>query len=72
MWKNTIGRPFECDRCQKRFSRSDNLNQHLHIHARAEGADTPSGELVAFNASDVEKEDTEDGDAAFLPLQRAA
>jgi transcription factor STE12 len=63
---HTMERPFQCDRCSKRFSRSDNLNQHLRIHTRAEGADTSSGELVAFDGSDMENEDTEDGDAAFF------
>lgn len=65
MRTHTMERPFQCNRCKKRFSRSDNLNQHLRIHIRAEGAETPSGEIVAFDA-EMENEDTEEGDAAFL------
>jgi hypothetical protein len=30
-------KPFACERCRKRFSRSDNLGQHLKVHKR-EGA----------------------------------
>lgn len=65
MRTHTMERPFQCNRCEKRFSRSDNLNQHLRIHTRAEGVDTHSGEIVAFDA-EMENEDTEEGEAAFL------
>ncbi|KAH0834124.1 STE-12 alpha [Lanmaoa asiatica] len=50
---HTMERPYQCDRCMKRFSRSDNLNQHLRIHFRADGDDTNSGE---FGASDIDTE----------------
>ena len=48
---HTMERPYQCDRCMKRFSRSDNLNQHLRIHFRADGDDASSGE---FGASDID------------------
>lgn len=60
---HTMERPFVCDRCKKRFSRSDNLSQHLRIHARADGADSASADM-AFDA-DMESEDTDEGDVAF-------
>ncbi|KAG8215457.1 STE like transcription factor-domain-containing protein [Butyriboletus roseoflavus] len=50
---HTMERPYQCDRCMKRFSRSDNLNQHLRIHFRTDGDDTSSGE---FGASDIDAE----------------
>ena len=50
---HTMERPYQCDRCMKRFSRSDNLNQHLRIHFRADGDDTSSGD---FGSSDLDTE----------------
>lgn len=50
---HTMERPYQCDRCMKRFSRSDNLNQHLRIHFRADGDDTNAGE---FGTSDIDTE----------------
>ncbi|KAI9291233.1 hypothetical protein K502DRAFT_283807, partial [Neoconidiobolus thromboides FSU 785] len=29
---HTSYKPYACTHCQKRFARSDNLNQHLKIH----------------------------------------
>lgn len=61
---HTMERPYQCDRCMKRFSRSDNLNQHLRIHFRAEGDDTHSGE---FGISDIDTE-TQGMDEGDFPL----
>lgn len=40
MWKLTNGLAFECpyQSCSKRFSRSDNLNQHIRIHRHSSSA----------------------------------
>ncbi|KAH9976861.1 STE like transcription factor-domain-containing protein [Lactifluus volemus] len=35
---HTMERPYQCPICRKRFSRSDNLNQHTRIHARSSEA----------------------------------
>ena len=48
-------RPFECNRCQKRFSRSDNLAQHVRTHARAD----EGGELGLEGEHEPEEMDQE-------------
>ena len=60
---HTMERPYQCDRCMKRFSRSDNLNQHLRIHFRTDGDDSSSGEL---GGSDVDE--SQGLDDADFPL----
>ncbi|KAG9310898.1 STE like transcription factor-domain-containing protein [Chiua virens] len=58
---HTMERPYQCDRCMKRFSRSDNLSQHLRIHFRADGDDTSSGEFGASEL-DAESQGLDEGD----------
>ncbi|KAK0436033.1 hypothetical protein EV421DRAFT_1982404 [Armillaria borealis] len=41
--KTKVFRPFVCDSCGKRFSRSDNLGQHLRVHGRAYGSGSQDG-----------------------------
>jgi len=64
MRTHTMERPFQCLRCGRRFSRSDNLNQHHRTHARADGAETPAGELLAFDA-EMENEEGDFADLSF-------
>lgn len=61
---HTMERPYQCDRCMKRFSRSDNLNQHLRIHFRADGDDSSSGD---FGASDFDT-DSQGLDEGDFPM----
>jgi transcription factor STE12 len=58
---HTMERPYQCDRCMKRFSRSDNLNQHLRIHYRAGGDDSSSGDFGASDA-DTDSQGLDEGD----------
>ncbi|KAB5593766.1 Transcription factor steA [Ceratobasidium theobromae] len=37
---HTVDKPYQCDRCFKQFSRTDNLSQHHQTHARADSGDT--------------------------------
>ncbi|KAF8127699.1 STE like transcription factor-domain-containing protein [Boletus edulis] len=61
---HTMERPYQCDRCMKRFSRSDNLNQHLRIHFRADGDDTSSGDFAASDL-DTDSQGLDEGDFSF-------
>ncbi|KAF8596948.1 STE-domain-containing protein [Ceratobasidium sp. AG-I] len=37
---HTVDKPYQCDRCFKQFSQTDNLTQHRQNHARADAGDT--------------------------------
>ena len=64
---HTMERPYQCDRCMKRFSRSDNLNQHLRIHFRADMDDTNSGDFAASDV-DTDNQALDEGDFSSMPF----
>ena len=47
-------KPYECERCGKKFSRSDNLTQHQRTHGRdgGKGESEGSGESEGGEESD--------------------
>ena len=62
---HTIERPFQCPRCGKKFSRQDNLNQHLRIHMKmdAEGVTgTTASYMAAMGEDESAHADVEDLD----------
>jgi len=62
---HTMERPFQCHRCNKKFSRQDNLNQHFRIHIRmdAEGVTgTTAGYMAAMGEDESAHGDVEDLD----------
>lgn len=50
---HTTEKPYQCDRCYKKFSRTDLLTQHHQTHARADGGDPQA-------QSDLERPDEEE------------
>ena len=48
---HTMERPFQCHLCQRRFSRQDNLAQHIRTHQR----DGPQVSLDAPGEADGEE-----------------
>ena len=62
---HTMERSFQCPRCNKKFSRQDNLNQHIHVHLRmdAEGIAGPTaGYMAAMGEDENPHADVEDMD----------
>ena len=62
---HTMERPFQCPRCNKKFSRQDNLNQHIRIHLRmdADGVTgTTAGYMAAMGEDESAHADVEDLD----------
>lgn len=58
--------PFQCHRCNKKFSRHDNLNQHLRTHMRADAegvTGTTAGYMATMGEDESAHADVEDGRA---------